>query len=341
MSPPDLLVCGSLTVDNVITADGTLLPRATAGNAVYAALGAAIWGPSVGLVSRAGADFPMDSLAMLQDHGIDLGGIVRLDQPHGMNVAFAYQADGGRTREFSALLVGRIPPEERPRFVDYTTRGSTHRYRTWLGFAPDASDLPLPWAENARGAHLAAMPVQRQLSLAAHLHRTKPDRQVQLDSPWYDERELVRDFHSVLSRDLDRLLPSEADLAVWRPGCDPVESAAALARATGKPIIIKRGPAGALLVAANGRPALRIPPYPTAVADPTGAGDAFCGGVLAGILIHGELRLALACGTASASFAIQGTGLQGLIGARRAEAERRAGWVAERISSFEATEVRS
>jgi sugar/nucleoside kinase (ribokinase family) len=332
VSAPDLLVCGSLTIDNVVTATGELLPRAAAGNAVYAALGAAIWGHKVGVLSRAGADFPQDFLSMLRDRGLDLGGIVRRDEPHGMNVAFAYANDGSRVRAFPPDIVARIPPAERARFVDYTTRGEAHRYTTWFDFSPDASDIPADWARETRAAHLAAMPVQRQIALAQHLRRTRPDRHVQLDSPWHDERVPAENFHAALLHELDLLLPSEADLALWRPGSDPLDTASALAREAGRRILVKRGGAGALLIDADGRPALTIPPWPATMVDPTGAGDAFCGGVLAGILLHRDFRLALACGTASASFAIEGVGPAGLLRATRADAARRADWVAARIA---------
>ena len=59
MTAPDLIACvGSLTFDNVVTAEGRALARTCGGNVVYAALGARLWGARVGLVSRAGADFP-------------------------------------------------------------------------------------------------------------------------------------------------------------------------------------------------------------------------------------------------------------------------------------------
>ncbi len=338
MSVPELLVCGSLTLDNVVTADGTLLPQGAAGNVVYAALGAALWAGQVGMVSRAGADFPAEFLAMLGDHGLDLAGIARIDAPHGMNVAFAYKRDGSRVRTFPAELMARIPAELRPRFTDYTTRGMAHRFATWLNFAPTPSDIPAEWLAGTRGAHLAAMPVQRQSALARALRDTRPDRHLQLDSPWYDERDPDRDFHTALLRDIDLLLPSEADLATWRPARVPMQAAIGLARDTGRRLVVKRGRAGSRLVAADGRRMLDVPAFPVTDPEPTGAGDAFCGGVLAGMRHFGALREALACGAVSASFAVQAPGLRGLLDATRAEAERRLAWIAERMTAIDEME---
>ncbi len=334
MTTPDLIVCGSLTLDNVITSDGVTLPRTAGGNVVYAALGAMLWGHSVGLVSRAGADFPLDFLRMLGDRGLNLGGITRIDVPHGMNVAFAYRPDGSRVRAFPADIVAQIPIGQRARFIDYTTLGTAHRYATWIEFAPDAADVPEHWIQTMRGAHLAAMPVQRHASLIRRLRTARPGCHLQIDSPWYDERELDCDFHSALLSSINLLLPSEADLAAWRPSAAPLLAAGDLARQTGKPILVKRGNMGCLLIGANGEPAFAVPAYPVDAVDPTGAGDSFCGGVLAGLLLHGDLRRALVCGAVTASFTVEAAGIECLAHATREEAELRFDWLAERTSIF-------
>jgi sugar/nucleoside kinase (ribokinase family) len=332
VTAPDLIVCGSLTLDNVVTAGGQCLPQAAGGNVVYAALGARIWGARVGLVSRAGANYPQEFLDFLAARGLDLGGVARVDAAHGMNVAFAYRDDGSRVRAFPPDLMARIPPGERSRFTDYTTRGTAHRYATWLDFSPTDDDLPPAWIAAARGAHFAAMPIERHLSLARRLRAARPDMHLQVDSPWYDEREPEHDFHTALLRDIDLLLPSEADLATWRPGQDSLAAAAGLARQAGAHLLVKRGSAGSIVIRGDGLPGPTIPAYRTNAADPTGAGDAFCGGVLAGMMIHGELERAAVCGTVSASFAVEAAGIGGLLGAGRDEAERRFCWVAERLT---------
>jgi sugar/nucleoside kinase (ribokinase family) len=321
---PELIVCGSLTLDNVVTADGTLLPRSAGGNVVYAALGAALWGHRVGLVSRAGSDFPVEFLDMLAERGLDLGGIARLDAAHGMNVAFAYRPDGSRVRAFPAELVARLPEEERPRFIDYTTLGAAHRYATWQGFAPDAGDIPPRWLVPGVYAHLAAMPVQRHMSLSAALHVTG---HVQVDSPWYDERMPEQDFHTKLAPHVDLLLPSEADLAVWRPGLQPMQAATGLARATRRRVLVKCGAAGCVLLDARGEQILSVPAYPVEAIDPTGAGDSFCGGFLAGLRRHGTIRQAAIAGAAVASFTVQAAGIFGLLRATQDELHRRVDWI--------------
>ena len=319
------------SLDNVVTADLRLLPHGCGGNVVHAALGTSIWGRKVGLVSRAGSGAPADFLGILADLGLDLGGVARVDVPHGMNVAFAYHPDGSRVRAFPADIVARIPVEERQRFIDYTTRGEALRDAIWTGFAPDPDNLPAAWVAGARGVHLAAMPVKRQRALARRLRSRRADLHVQVDSPWYDEREPDTDFHTELMADIDLPLPSEADLAVWRPDAVPLGTASVLARDSGRPVLVKQGSAGCTLLGRDVQPVFTIPACPVDAVDPTGAGDAFCGGLLGALVIDGDLRRAAVCGVVAASFAVEAPGLAGLLRATAAEAEHRAAGLTPRM----------
>jgi 23S rRNA (uracil1939-C5)-methyltransferase len=66
------------------------------------------------------------------------------------------------------------------------------------------------------------------------------------------------------------------------------------------------------------------------VVDATGAGDAFAGGFLAGLVTHGDVGRSLEQGIVSASFAIEDWGGRGLMAATlAAAAERQAEWFAD------------
>ena len=57
--------------------------------------------------------------------------------------------------------------------------------------------------------------------------------------------------------------------------------------------------------------------------DPTGCGDAFCGGFLVGLAETGDLRTAMAHGSVSAAFVAQDHGAAHALLGDRAEARRR------------------
>jgi sugar/nucleoside kinase (ribokinase family) len=57
--------------------------------------------------------------------------------------------------------------------------------------------------------------------------------------------------------------------------------------------------------------------------DPTGCGDAFCGGFLVGLGESGDLRTAMAHGAVSAAFAGEGHGAAHALTVDREEARRR------------------
>jgi hypothetical protein len=55
---PRVIVVGNLTIDDVVLPDGTVHMESIGGNTLYSALGARLWQPDVGIVTRRGEDFP-------------------------------------------------------------------------------------------------------------------------------------------------------------------------------------------------------------------------------------------------------------------------------------------
>lgn len=331
----DLLVCaGSLTLDNVITADGQRLPQTWGGNVVYSALGARIWHEHVGLVSRAGENFPDACIALLGARGMRMQGILRLPTSHGMNVAFCYRADGSRIRAFPPDVIDTIPPLERERFIDYSIADIDTRFAVWTGFAPNGSEIPDAWLPEIAAIHCAAMPVQHHHAIAARMRAgVAADAWVQVDSPWYDERDLARDEATALFAMVDAVLPSEDDVAKASPDKSIDSTLGAMQRKGARLIVLKRGSQGSRIIV-PGKSPIDIPALPGALAvELTGAGDAFCGGFLAGMHLTREPFEAALYGTVSASFAIAAPGIGGLLAATRSEANRRLAALRTHISS--------
>ena len=151
MGLPELVIFGSLTIDNVVLANGEVLPQSSGGNAVYAALGARIWSDRVGIVSRCGREYPRACFDLLASLGIDTGGVRAEDVPHRMNVAFAYNEDGSRTRVIPPHLLAGMTSADRKRFYDSSTLAEGEEIL--LAFNPDGDDMPASWWTSVNGIH--------------------------------------------------------------------------------------------------------------------------------------------------------------------------------------------
>jgi ribokinase len=300
---PDLAVLGNLLLDDIVYTDGSTQMAQPGGAALYVALGASLWGVNVGIVSRIGDDYPQPLLRALADRGIALDGL---------------RPTTGPTLRTWLLYEGRR------RRVIHRLGGPTHE-----DVSPTAEDLPAAWKPQA--IHLAPMPWKSQKSLIESLASTH-DLQISAD-PY----ELLTDQNLESWRDLfaqiDCLFLSEDEMTI-PGGLDspipvleklapkgPVQSVSRSSRLGW--VAYKRGELGGLLYSTTDGGVHEWTARQGPVVDPTGAGDAFAGGVLAGKLIGDNLPRAIARGLISASFALEGQGSQGLFGAEPQEARAR------------------
>jgi len=104
--------------------------------------------------------------------------------------------------------------------------------------------------------------------------------------------------------------PSEDELRAlfWGETNDLWEMARKVSEYGPQIIVVKRGSLGQMLYDAAGNHRYEIPAYPSRFADPTGAGDAFCGGFLAGFQRTNDPLMAVLHGSVSASLKIEGSG---------------------------------
>lgn len=300
---PDYAVVGCLTLDSVITADGRRYARAAGGNVLYTAVGARVWTSSVGIASRAGRDYPIGTLSALAALGIDVSGVQILDRPHEFLVAFAYTPDGHRTRVVPPEVLATLPQSERALYVD-TTFDEALR----LAYAADPADLAEDWTATTRGWHLASLPRVKQAALSTHLRAVVPAG-TRLLADGVDAKDLgsgvsLTDFAYVAA--LDALLPSEVDLTV--PGHDEPFARMTAFHGLGVPtVVMKFGPRGSVVLTSGG--SWHVPIADVRAVDPTGAGDAYCGGFLVGLTETGDPVEAAIYGTVAASFIVEAEGL--------------------------------
>jgi sugar/nucleoside kinase (ribokinase family) len=294
---PTYAIVGGLALDNVITAEGARLIGRRGGNTLWASLGAAIFDSSVGIVARAGEDYPEDALELLRERGIAVEGVRRVAGPHRLRIAYQHLADGRRLQPVPAAVLAGIPAEEQRAFVDSTINAADR-----LGGDPEPADIPPAWLPRVRGWHLPLVPLATHRALVAAL--ATPRSRLIADCPNRHEiKDFARDLTPSVAR-LDVFLPSTSDLDIIAPEADPVDACVQLLAATSTPIVLKSGPKGVLVLTADGR-RRAVPSLPAKVLDPTGAGDAFCGGFLVGLDQTDDVLLAAMFGTVSASFAVE------------------------------------
>lgn len=295
-SSPEVLVIGNLTIDDVVHPNGETTMASPGGNTIYSATATSIWGVGVGLVARVGADFPGEALARLERAGLDTGGLRPVEGPTVRNWVI-YEEDGRRS------WVYRTPPGRR------------------IEVAPSPADIPAAWLARRKSlvvVHVAAMPLPAAARIIEYVRAGRRRAIVTLDTheDWTAPREeVVR-----LARQVDVFVPSHTELADIVGYDDPRRACDDLLAEGVPAVVVKQGSRGAL-VAVSGEAAIAVDPPEVPVVDATGAGDAFCGGLAAGLALGEGLVAAVRRASATAGAALGTSGSLGLL-RRRSVAEQ-------------------
>jgi sugar/nucleoside kinase (ribokinase family) len=286
---PSLVLLGNLLVDDIVFADGSTRMAQGGGALLYGALGAAMWGTRVGCVSVVGTDYPMATLEALEERGVDLSGVHRLDGP-GVRTWLLYE---GRARR----LIHRLgcPTHEQ--------------------VSPGPERIPPTW-QAAPAFHLSPMPLAVQRRALAAL-ATDPSRFVSVDPHQPITEDSLDDWRRALA-DADAFFPGEDELLLEDADGDPRRALVRLATGRLRFVAFKQGAGGGLLYDAREDRFHRWQARASRVVDPTGAGDAFAGGFLSAHLEGLPVDACLERGVISASIAIEGVGAASLLAAARA-----------------------
>ncbi len=307
MKPP-FVIAGRLRREYLLPPQGQPLLDSPGGNLLYAAGGLAVWENDVGLLGRVGEDYPQQWLSRFEQYGLDTRGIRILPQPLDLRFFLAYTEDyrpsytnpvghfARRSLTFPKSLLGYQAPTERT------------DNRAPSPDSPRVADIPDDYL-HAKAVHLCPLDfiTHHHLLLAFH-QKTSPA--VTLDpSPGYMQPNFLSDLRLLLDG-LAAFLPSEEELRslFWGQTNDLWEMMEALGEYGCPVIVVKRGGRGQWLYDATGKRRWEIPAYPARMADPTGAGDAFCGGFLAGLHRTGDPLQAALYGNVTASLKCEGSG---------------------------------
>lgn len=327
---PDLVTVGGLTVDHVIAADGTVALDQAGGNGAYSAVGALLWCDRVGLVSQAVASYPRAVIDRLQAGGADLGGVAwaeaRLTAGNWFIYDDAGRRDEGLTSTAAELAAAGFPTDRldpaqvaawRDRLKSRAAAPGEVSYSQFRVAHPLTPDQVPDRFLRARGVHLA--PSQPAV-MAAMLDRFAPSGMIVIADPgWQLAAHRLEALAPILSR-LHAFLPSEVELAAFVPGAAPAEALAVLSGYCPGAVAVKLGPAGVLVWDRAAAAPVAVPAAPAATLDPTGAGDGFSGGFLAGLVETGDPVLAARFGALSAARIVERFGADGALPHNRAAA---------------------
>ena len=289
-----LLVTGSIGIDTVKTPFGES-ENCLGGSAVYFSYTASFFSP-VRFVGVIGPDCPFKLADIFKGKDVDLTGLEVRENSKTFRWSGTYYDDmDDRTTDYLELnVLAEAPPKVPGEFND----------SKFVFLANTAPNLQLELLEQINKPTFVAADTMNYYieNNLAHLKLL-----------------LKRIDCLVINEDEAKLLACEKNLI--KAGKNIIEMGP-------KYVLIKKGQAGSLLCCADGDKFI-LPAYPVEnVMDPTGAGDSFAGGFM-GHLAQKQatdaqaLKEAIAYGTVTASFTIEGFSLNGLSSITRDEIDSR------------------
>lgn len=302
------IIAGQLRRNYTILPQGKIMLDVPGGSLLYAASGLGIWEAGIGLIARIGEDYPQEWLSGMARSGFDIRGIHVLPEAVDLRYFAAYPdsdttiTDNPVTQyarlgaPYPKTLLGYVPPSPQ---TDSRNRPNLLTIRQ--------NDFPMDYLD-ATAAHICPMDFLSHTLLPAvfrrgHINTLTLDPGTNYMNPTY------WDNIPVLLNGLSAFLCSEEKITGLFQGRsdDLWEMAETLAGYGCEMIVIKRGSRGQYLYNGGNRTRWSIPAYPVQVVDPTGAGDAFCGGFLAGYRGTYDPLQATLTGNISAAMVMEGT----------------------------------
>lgn len=305
------LLLGQLRRDYIITSSGQAFIDIPGGNLLYSAVGLSIWETETkpGLVARVGEDYPREWLNEFERRGFDTRGIRVVPEAVDLRSFFAFTDRSTRELEdavshfakhglpFPKGLLGYRAP-----IKNIDSRGKLQPISLRQG------DIPEDYLDGS-AAHLCPVDFLSQSLIPAVLRQAgfttvtvDPSPGTMTPTFWDDMPALVTGLTALITSEEEvRSLFHGRSKDLW-------EMAETLASYGSEFIVINRGESGQLVYDSASRTRWEISSYPSKVIDPTGGGDAFCGGFLVGYRKTYDPVEAAMYGNISASLVIEGSG---------------------------------
>jgi sugar/nucleoside kinase (ribokinase family) len=279
MNTPRLVGVGAIFIDDIVQPDGTTYMAQLGGGVVHALMGAAVWDEQPGIAALAGYDLPVEIRQRLERH-LDTRGLHVLDLPQ-IRAWQIFETDGTRRELFRVEVTEPFTRGAQPHHLPEI-------YRTSRGYylLQDFDDIGR-WAAELNGI-IFWEPLQQIM---------RPGNHALLRSALQSKRIDVVSPNLLEAQNVYGLKPPEALAAAL---LDDGAQAAAL----------RMGPEGSLIASRESSRCMRIPAVPASqIVDQTGAGNTYCGAMLAGLVQGKALEDAAYMGAVAASFCIEQRGV--------------------------------
>jgi len=271
-------VAFGVIIDDIVHPDGTTQVGVLGGGGPQTAFGMRIWSDAVGLAAGIGMDFSAMVRSWLDESHIDGSGLRINDSP----TARAWQLfeyDERRTQ------IWRVPREvfssQLRRAIDLLPQAYRDAKGFHFGIHPEEPDTEFVSAINQLGAVVSIEPF-------------RPAQKAPTG----------RELHDLLSG-VD-IFSTNLLEAVSLVGSGPPEVISdRLVEAGARIVVLRLGAEGAMITDRELMKKIRVPAVPVQVVNPIGAGNAFCGGFLAGWVESHDLVTGGVYGAVSASYLVE------------------------------------
>lgn len=279
---PQIVTSGWLTIDDIVLPDGRYEQKVLGGGALYSAVGARIWNDDVGVHTVTGEMHLTLATRAIGEFGLDTAGINGIPG-HGLELWLLHESESQKQQ---------VPK------LDSSSADEMDLGR---------SDLPTRYLD-AGAFHIAPQTPQGSFSTLDALAAKSPPPLITLDilADAYVDASLYAELDFL--EKVTAFLPSREEVdRLWQPASieDWIREKA---DRYDRILAVKMGRDGSLVCGGAGKPIEHVPALPVQTMDSTGAGDAYCGGFLAGLAAGNSLTECAAMATVSASYVVEARG---------------------------------
>lgn len=307
---PTHIFAGRLQRDILLPVHGKPLVDVPGGRMLYAAAGFLLWGDKAGLLARVGEDFPGEWLQLFEQRGLNTRGINILPQEMDLRNFLAYTDDFSIHQTNPVAHFARLGLPFPKILLGYQSPPLVHLLQGEPDFSqPRPGDIP-PDYLHAHCVHICGLEFSTTNRLISAFRESHvPTLTLDPQSYWMQPTHWA-EIHLLLNG-LTAFFPSEEELRslFWGKTTDLIEMAEDVAAAGCELVVVKRGAQGQLLYDGISHKCWQVPAYGSELRDPTGAGDSFCGGFLAGYHQTYDPIQGVLHGNISASLKIEGSGV--------------------------------